>query len=142
MIIPVAVSAVVIDASVWISNIWSHDANHTAAQNWMEQHLNSGGLLISPVIMAVEIAATVARATQSPVAASQALTQLRLFSQLRLVPLDQILVDDATNIAMNFGLRCADSFYVALAQQLAIPLVTFDQEQLSRPTSIITTIRP
>ena len=142
MITPVAVSAVVIDASVWISNIWSHDANHTAAQYWMEQHLNSGGSLISPVILAVEIAATVARVTQNPVAASHALSQLRSFSQLQLVPLDPTLVDDATRAAMNFGIRGADSFYVALAQQLAIPLVTFDHEQLTRPTGIIATIRP
>ena len=139
---PVSGSVVVIDASVWISNIWSHDANHTSAQNWIEQHLNSGGLLISPVILAVEIAATVARVTQNPVAAGYALSQLRSLSQLRLLPLDQTLVDDATNIAMNFGLRGADSFYVAVAQQLAIPLVTFDQEQLTRPASIIATIRP
>jgi predicted nucleic acid-binding protein len=108
----------------------------------MEQHLSSGGLLISPVILAVEIAATVARVTQNPVAAGHALSQLRSLYQLRLVPLDETLVDDATNIAMNFGLRGADSFYVAVAQQLAIPLITFDNEQLTRPASIIATIRP
>jgi predicted nucleic acid-binding protein len=108
----------------------------------MEQHLISSGSLISPVILAVEIAATVARVTRNPVAAGHALSQLRSFSQLQLVPLDQTLVDDATNVAMNFGLRGADSFYVAVAQQLAIPLVTFDNEQLSRPASIIATIRP
>ncbi len=122
--------------------MWSHDANHTAAKNWLEQHLNSGGSLISPVILAVEIAATVARVTQNPAAAGHALSQLRSFSPLRLVPLDQTLVADATNIAMNFGLRGADSFYVALAQQLAIPLVTFDNEQLTRPASIIATVMP
>jgi predicted nucleic acid-binding protein len=108
----------------------------------MEQHLKSGGLLVSPIILAVEIAATVARVTRNPVAASHALSQLRSLYQLRLAPLDQTLVDDATNIAMNFGLRGADSSYVAVAQQLAIPLVTFDNEQLTRPGGIIATIRP
>lgn len=103
MIASVSTLTTVINASVWISNILSHDAGHRAAYNWMEQHLNSGGLLISPVILAVGIVATVARVTQSSATASHAVSQLRSFSQLQLVPLHQTLVDDATDIAMNFA---------------------------------------
>ncbi len=56
--------------------------------------------------------------------------------------MDQALVDAAADVAVRFGLKGADSFYVAVAKQLGIPLVTLDNEQLTRPASIITTIRP
>lgn len=59
-----------------------------------------------------------------------------------LVPIDQLLVDEATKLAADLGIRGADSFYVALAKSLGIPLVTFDHEQLARPGSLITAVRP
>ena len=97
---------------------------------------------MAPVLIVVETAATLARITQNPSVARSAITQLYSFRQMRLVPMDQTLVDEAADIAARFSLKGADSFYVAVAKQLGIPLVTFDGEQLTRPMSIITTIRP
>jgi predicted nucleic acid-binding protein len=61
---------------------------------------------------------------------------------MRLVPIDQLLIDEATAIAAQFYLRGAGALYVAVAKHLAIPLVTFDHEQLTRPAAIISTIQP
>jgi predicted nucleic acid-binding protein len=61
---------------------------------------------------------------------------------MRLVPVDQILVDEAVDLAAQFYLLGADALYVAVAKELSIPLVTFDAEQLTCPAAIITTIRP
>jgi predicted nucleic acid-binding protein len=36
----------------------------------------------------------------------------------------------------------ADAFYVAVAKELGIPLVTFDKEQLNRPAGYATTLHP
>ena len=133
---------VTVDASVWVSYISTHDANYSRAQNWINLHLAKGGSLVSPILLVVETASAIARVTRNLVAARHAISQLYSFPRIRLVPLGQALIDDAADIAVTFGLRGADSFYVALAQQLAIPLVTFDTEQLTRPASIIATIRP
>jgi predicted nucleic acid-binding protein len=97
--------------------------------------------LTAPTLLAVETAATLSRVTQSSLSGRNALTHLYSFVPMRLVPMDQMLVDTAADIAASFAIRGADSFYVALAHQLGIPLVTFDNEQLTRP-SIISTIRP
>lgn len=61
---------------------------------------------------------------------------------MQLLPLEQALVDEAASLAAQFGLKGMDSFYVAVAKQLGIPLVTFDQEQLTKPASIIRVVRP
>lgn len=135
-------SSVVIDASAWISRILPFDSNHSAAHRWINHHIAEGGSLIAPALFAVEIAAGIVRATQSEQIAGNALSELYLFSYLRLLPMDQALTDDAADVAIQFRLRGADSFYVAVAHQLKLPLVTFDNEQLTRPASIITTIRP
>jgi predicted nucleic acid-binding protein len=71
-----------------------------------------------------------------------AASQLYSFPLLRLVPMDQLLVDEAVELAAQYHLRGADALYVAVAKELSIPLVTFDAEQLTRPAAIIATIRP
>lgn len=131
-----------IDASVWISNLLSYDSNHVVAHNWVNQHINNGGYLVSPLILVLETGATIARVTQNSNVARDAVTQLYTFSYFSLVPMYQALIDEANEIAITFKLRGADSLYVTVAKQLSIPLVTFDNEQLTRPTSVITTIRP
>jgi predicted nucleic acid-binding protein len=133
---------VVIDASVWASSLLHNDSNYQAAHGWISNHIGKGGYFVSPLLLVIEISATVSRVTQDARSGRAAATQLYSFSLMRLVPLDQLLLDEAVDLAAHFYLRGADALYVAVAKQLSIPLVTFDAEQLTRPASIITTIRP
>jgi predicted nucleic acid-binding protein len=89
-----------------------------------------------------ETGGAVARITQDKELARTAVRNLYQFPFMRLVPVDHALVDDAADLAITFSLKGADSLYVAVAKQLGVPLVTFDQEQLTRPAGIIATIRP
>jgi predicted nucleic acid-binding protein len=132
----------VMDTSVWASSLLPNDSNHIPARNWIGQFISAGGHLVAPVLIVVETAATLARITQNASIARSAIAQLYSSQLMRLVPLDQTLIDEAADIAAGFSLRGADAFYVAVAKQLSIPLVSFDSEQLTRPTSIITTVRP
>lgn len=133
---------VVVDTSVWASSLLPNDSNHIAARNWIGQHVSSGGRLVAPILLVVETSATMARLTQNPTLARNAVSQLYSFGLMHLLPLDQALVDEAADLAAQFGLKGMDSFYVAVAKQLGIPLVTFDREQLTRPANIIRTIQP
>jgi predicted nucleic acid-binding protein len=89
-----------------------------------------------------ETAGAMVRITQDKNLARTAVSNLYLFPFMRLVPVDHMLVDDAADLAITFRLKGADALYVAVARQLGVPLVTFDREQLTRPASIIATIRP
>lgn len=135
-------SDVVIDASVWVSALLMTDSNHSAALNWISQHLLGGGFLVAPVLLVTETASAVARATGNPTRGHQATNELYATPELSLVQIDQDLVDEATNLAADLMLRGADAYYVAVAKRLSLSLVTFDKEQLSRTAHVIATIRP
>ena len=137
-----APEAVVVDTSAWVSRLLTQDSNHTAARDWIERHLLNGGLLVAPALLVTEVAAAVSRQTGQPSLARSAVNQLNLMTTVRLMPVDQDLIDAATDLASDLGIRGADALFVATAMQLSIPLVTFDTEQLQRPGAIITTIRP
>ena len=134
--------SVVIDASAWVSRLVPQDTNHPAAVSWINRHLLTGGLFIAPILLVTETAASVSRITGLPARGHLAASSLYAISEMSLVQIDQTLVDEATGLAADLKLRGADAYYVAVARRLALPLVTFDREQLSRAATIIATIRP
>src|SRR5437879_5013379 len=99
------IPAVVVDTSAWISRLLPTDSNHAAARRWIDQHLLGGGLLVAPVLLVVEVAAALSRQTGRPVVARRAVTQLYGLPQMSLVPIDQALMDTATDFAANLGIR-------------------------------------
>jgi predicted nucleic acid-binding protein len=134
--------AVVVDTSVWVSSLLPGDTNHLPALSWLNAHVNSGGLIIAPLIFPLETGAAVARLTRNENFAASAVSDLYLSTYVSLRIVDEALINEATEVAVTYKLRGADAIYVALAHRLAIPLVTFDNEQLTRPAGIIATIRP
>lgn len=135
-------SAVVIDASTWVSRVLPNDSNHATAFTWINLHLARSGALVSPVLLVTETASAVSRITGIPARGHLAASQLLAMPEVSLVQIDQALVEDATDLAASLRLKGADAYYVALAMTLGLPLVTFDKEQLTRTTGVITTIRP
>ena len=133
---------VVVDASVWVSRLLTHDPNNARATAWVGRHARNGGILTAPTIIAVEVAAAVSRRTGNVTDAHAAANQLYALPFMRLAPIDQALILEATNLSADLGLRGADAIYVALAKQLGIPLLTFDVEQLTRPAGLIAIIQP
>lgn len=139
-------STVVIDTSVWVSRLLPHDANHQAARTWIDGHILNGGFFVAPMIFIIEVASAIARETLPPndprADAHRAVKQLYVLPIMRLVPIDQALVDEATDMAADHRIRGADALFVAVARQLGLPLVTFDRYQLKQPQSVVVTIRP
>ncbi len=135
-------AAVVADASVWVSLFMTQDVNHTASRLWVETYNVRDGQLVAPTFLLVEVAAAIARRSQQSFPARQAVQQLTSFNLLRLVPVDTGLIDDAIDAAINFRLRGGDAMYVGLAQQLGIPLISWDNEQLRRAGVMIGTYTP
>ncbi len=133
---------VVVDASVWVAFFLSMDASHAASYRWIDQHTAKGGIIVAPTILLTEVAATISRRLGQPQGAISAANTIEQLSSTHILPMDGPLMREATNIAATFKLRGADAIYVATARQLNIPLLTWDVDQLTRPTSIITTMTP
>jgi predicted nucleic acid-binding protein len=127
---------------MWVSRILATDSNHTAARTWLNRHIVNGGSLVAPELLAVEVAAAVGRQTGQEALARQYAQRLYTLPVMNLIPVDSALLKQATDLAAIWRLRAADAIYAAVAEQLAIPLVTFDGELLTRTVGVITTIRP
>lgn len=135
-------AVVVVDASVWVSRLITSDVNYDASHLWMEQYKIAKGLLVAPAVLLIEVAAAISRQTGRSDLAKEVVTNLSSLSTMRLVPLDSQLVQISVNIAADLQLRAADAVYVAVANQLNIPLVSWDREQLHRASGLITTYTP
>ncbi|MDQ6695344.1 MAG: PIN domain-containing protein [Chloroflexota bacterium] len=105
-------------------------------------HVQSGGTLLSPSMLAIEIASRITRATGQPGLAHLAVRNLYSLSLVHIVPMDEQLVNRTAVIAADYKLKGADAPFVALADLEAVPLLSFDHAQLTRPADLITTLRP
>jgi predicted nucleic acid-binding protein len=122
----------VVDASVWVSSFIPLDERHDCSRKWLESCHARGELLASPILLLAEVAGAISRRTQAAGLAWQAAEILLRLPHLRLVSIDPRLGRAAARLAADLGLRGADSVYVALAQFLKLPLITWDSDQAER----------
>ena len=134
--------SVVVDASVLTSWLVASDSNHKASRFWVEQYNATGGLLVAPALLVIEVAAAIARPTGQPELAKAAVKKLNEVRTLRLVAVGSVFARSAVTIASDLRLRAGDSTYVTIAHKLHIPLVSWDKEQLNRAAVLISTYSP
>jgi predicted nucleic acid-binding protein len=67
---------------------------------------------------------------------------LQRLPHLVLIPLENILAQQALDIAAMYRLRGSDAVYAAVAQRFACPLVTLDREQHERAANLLKTFTP
>lgn len=133
---------VVIDASVWIASLLRADVNHAASYQWISNHTAADGEIFAPTILLAETASALARRTGKPRRGLNAFNTLESLTLLNWVQMEHDLIREAAQTAATLGLRGADAIYVVAAKRLNMPLLTLDNEQLTRGTSIIATLRP
>jgi len=131
-----------VDASVWVSRLVADDVFHAASRRWFTHHALDGGQYAAPSLMLAEVVGAISRRTGQPELANRALQHLLHLPGLRVVSLDRRLGKAAAQLAGSAGLRGADAVYAALAQHLAIPLVTWDQEIGQRLGAVLTVLKP
>jgi len=133
--------AIVVDASVWVSYFLKEDVHHPISRPWLTNQLENG-IVVGPTILLGEVAGPVARETGDKALAHATHQKLMELPTLRIVPVDDRLGEAAAIAAVDFGLRAADAIYVALAQVLNIPLITWDRRQGERGAAAVLTSSP
>jgi predicted nucleic acid-binding protein len=131
------VDEVVLDASVWVACVVAKDPHYERSRRWLDRHVAEGRAIVAPALILPEVSGPVARRTQSRTLGLRAATVLRRLPGLRLVALDRRLAEAAEALAATLRLRGADAVYVAVAQELNLPLVTWDDEQLERAARVV-----
>jgi predicted nucleic acid-binding protein len=132
----------VVDASVWVARLVPQDLHHAASRVWLERYITGGGLVAGPMLLIAEVGGAISRRTGDPALAHSAVAHLLRLPALRLVAIDRRLGQVATQLASDLGLRGADAMYVATALELRVPLLTLDQDQLSRVATSISASTP
>jgi len=132
----------VVDASVWVSRFVPSDAHHEPSRAWLRAQIDQGETIAAPALTLAEVAGAVARRTGLPELGARAVSLLQRLPNTRLVPLDAQLAQLSASLAAELHLRGADAVYIALAQRLGVPLITWDQEQRDRGQHAVTALTP
>lgn len=121
----------VVDASVWVSSFLPRDVNHAPSRRWVE-HALVNDMVVSPGLLLPEVTGALARQTGQTSLSGRASELLQRHPNSRLAIIDVALAVSAAEASAQLRLRGADALYVALAAQLDVPLVTWDNEQRER----------
>jgi len=131
---------VVLDASVWVSRLVEGDEFHPVVKEWMNIQREQDATFVFPSLLLAEVGGVISRVTGKPELGLNAIQKIENLPDVRIVDMDKALMDDASRIAAKYGLRGADSVYVAVAATLKIPLVTFDVDQRERASKLVDVI--
>ena len=131
-----------IDASVHVSALNQAEVDSQASRAFLTMVQQEQIPLFCPTLLLVEVAAAVAGAVGDAWRAAALAASLRGWSNQLLVPLDEILAEQAAVLAATARLRGADAVYAAVAQHYGATLVTLDRRQLERLSPVLRTARP
>ena len=130
---------IVVDASVWVARLVSEDVFYQPVKDWMSARLDEDDQFLAPALLLAEIGGAISHRTTSSLAL-KAIEQVKSLPGLQLIEMEQVLIDDAAQLAAELGLRGADSTYVAVAVRLDLHLMTLDIDQKQRAANRITVL--
>ena len=122
---------IVVDASIWVARLVSEDIFYEPVKEWMSTRLEEDDQFLAPSLLLAEIGGVISRRT-TPSLGLKAIEQVQSLPGLQLVEMENLLLQEAAQLAARLGLRGADSTYVALAARLDLPLMTLDIDQKER----------
>ena len=131
------VEPIVVDTNVIVASCLEWEDAHPSGQAYIAG-LEAGDFNFHlPMLVVVEVIATInRRARKNRLALLNAWKQnfvdWEKSGNIVLYTLDRERMEQAKDIALRFRLKGADSVISALAEELAIPLKTFDSEVLAR----------
>lgn len=135
-------TSIIADASVLVAAAIHTQPGHQYAIALLKRCTSSGMTLIEPAIVIPEIVGAMARLTGRPGLARQLMAAYRRRSDFTAVPVDAALSDRAGTIAALQRVKGCDAIYLALARELALPLVTLDREQRERAPEDVEVLTP
>ena len=133
---------IVVDASVWISDLFPDDVNHDRTHEWFAT-LPDGEELLEPRLLVVEIADRYGTAvTGNDWTSTRSVEWALANPRLVLRSMTDELVDAAATLAASLRLQYGDAIYVALAHLSGARLVSWDREQIQRARAVVSASTP
>jgi predicted nucleic acid-binding protein len=131
-----------VDASVFLNAFNPYEKGHTDSQRLLA-HMQTHALpIIVPTLLLPEVAAAICRGRDDATLAHAFAAALRRLPHVVWVPLDEVLAQQAVDVAAQYRLRGSDAVYVAVALRFGSALITLDQEQRDRTAGAVTARYP
>lgn len=132
----------VVDASVIVSALLPHEPYFESSKGFLRHCVDRDELILIPALALAEVAGPIARRTNNTALGQRSVAFLLGLPTLRIVSIDDTLGTLAAKIAAEQRLKGADAVYVAIAKQLQLTLVSWDQEQITRSTQDVSVQTP
>ncbi|CAN5628395.1 hypothetical protein BH23CHL4_BH23CHL4_03350 [soil metagenome] len=120
----------------------TNDAHNQGSETWIASQLAKQQIFEIPSIFAVEVGGALRRRSGNAEGAKRAVSRIHKDPYFQITDLDRRFAVIAADTSVRFGLKGADAIYVALAQNCALPLVTWDNEQREHAGQIIDVMTP
>ena len=118
----------VVDASVWIARFKEDDVFHEQAQHIIRTLVSNRAKISLPAIAFTEVAGAIKRITRDNDFARGAVLFMKDLGPEIFADFSE-LEPIATEIAINYSIRGADTYYLAVAKITQSKLYTFDKQQ-------------
>lgn len=125
-------SALVVDASVWVSAADPTDAFHEASRAFLRRAVARRRRVVLPAYARVEIACALARRLRDALHGHALATALLASPLVEEYALDRAFLDEALERGTRGLLRGADALYATAAARAGGALITWDEELLRR----------
>lgn len=131
-----------LDTSIFIRDIDPNEPEHQVCHALLEVLDRENIPVIVPNLLLAEVAASVSRTRRDPIRARIAAAAIAAFSHIQLIVIDDVIAQEAADLAADRALRGADAMYVAIARHYGCILVSLDREQRERATRVVPTQTP
>ena len=126
-----------IDSSVIIASLLEKEPRHQEALKIWETVLSGENIAIMPYSVLVEVAAAIRRRTGSEDLAYEVRKAILEIENISFVVLDQKSADEASDLAIQTGVRGLDALVIQVVKEFETELITFDEEMFQKAGKVI-----
>lgn len=131
-----------LDANIFIRDTDPNQPFHAECRSLLEVLEQRQIKVVVPNLLLAEVAATLSRTRRDAMRARITFASIAAFAHIQLVPLNDVLAEEAAEIAADRAIRGADAVYVAVARRYGCTLVSLDREQRERAAPLVRTLTP
>lgn len=125
-------TALVVDASVWVSAADASDRFHAASRKFLTALVRQRTSILVPAIAPLEVACALARRLRNAKRGRALADELLRSPLVNVVALDASLLTVAVSKGTASFLRAADALYAAAAEHAGADIVAWDDELIER----------
>ena len=126
-----------LDSSVIVAALRKQEVHYEDAKNLLEKVKDGNHIAIEPYIVLIEVVAAIKRRTGSTKLAKRVKNDFLAIDTINFTDLESTRANDASEIALNLGVRGMGAIVIQTAKEFNIPLITLDKEMIEKAKSFV-----